>query len=106
MKKKAWIRGRYGAQHNESVGNDIQLRGGMGTGKEYLAWRFGCWLAGWPVTGGLKTLIGGVAGSWLLYEVVIEILYPYLLNAVDLHFERMVDDFEELWKFYWGAMRR
>ena len=51
--------------------------------------------------------MGGIAGSWLVYEIVIEILYPYLLSAVDLHFESMVDDdFEELWKFYWGAMRR
>jgi len=41
--------------------------------------------------------MGGIAGSWLVYEIVIEILYPYLLSAVDLHFESMVDDdFEEV----------
>ncbi len=41
--------------------------------------------------------MGGVTGSWLVYEIVIEILYPYLLSAINLFFEKMVDDdFEEL----------
>jgi hypothetical protein len=64
-------------------------------------------LAGRPVTGGLKTRLGGVAGSYLVHEIVIEILSPWLLSAVGYYFERMVhDDFGELWKFYGGAMRR
>jgi hypothetical protein len=47
------------------------------------------WLAGWLVTGGLKTRLGGVAGSWPVYKIVIEILYPYLLSAVDLYFGKL-----------------
>jgi hypothetical protein len=29
-----------------AVGDDIRLRGKLGTGKYNLAWRLGCWLAG------------------------------------------------------------
>jgi hypothetical protein len=41
----------------------------------YMAGHLGCWLAGWPVTGGLDTCMGGAAGMRIMYEIVIEILY-------------------------------
>jgi hypothetical protein len=49
----------------------------------HMAWRLGCWLAGWPVTGGLDTCMDGVPGSWIMYEIVIEILYPLVISGVD-----------------------
>jgi hypothetical protein len=44
--KRAWIWAVIERSTMKAVGDDIRLRGKLGTGKYNLAWRLGCWLAG------------------------------------------------------------